>query len=87
MTAARSRFKRIVVADLRARKWSIAFAFASLLGATAMELLSPWPIKLVIDNILLAKPLSPGLAWLQPDRKSTRLNSSHERLSRMPSSA
>ena len=66
MTAGRSRFKRIVVADLRPRKWSIAFAFASLLGATAMELLSPWPIKLVIDNILLAKPLSPGLAWLQP---------------------
>ena len=66
MTLGRSRFKRIVVADLRARKWSIAFAFASLLGATAMELLSPWPIKLVIDNILLAKPLSPGLAWLQP---------------------
>lgn len=66
MTLGRSRFKRIVVADLRARKWSIAFAFISLLGATAMELLSPWPIKLVIDNILLAKPLSPGLAWLQP---------------------
>ena len=28
-----------------------------------------------------------ALAQLQPDRKSTRLNSSHERLSRMPSSA
>ena len=26
-------------------------------------------------------------AWSDPDRKSTRLNSSHERLSRMPSSA
>jgi ATP-binding cassette, subfamily B, bacterial len=51
---------------LRARKWSIVFAFISLLGATAMELLSPWPIKVVIDYILLAKPLPPALAWLQP---------------------
>ena len=29
--------------------------------------------------------LDPG--WLDPDRKSTRLNSSHSRASRMPSSA
>lgn len=61
-----SRFKRIVLTDLRARKWSIALAFGSLLGATAMTLLSPWPIKLVIDYILLAKPLPPTLFWLQP---------------------
>lgn len=66
MTAGTSRFRRIVLADLRARKWSIAFAFLSLLGATAMELLSPWPIKIVIDYILLAKPLPAGLQWLQP---------------------
>jgi ATP-binding cassette, subfamily B, bacterial len=61
-----SRFKRIVLNDLRARKWSIAFAFFSLLGATAMELLSPWPIKLVVDYILLAKPLPQSYLWLQP---------------------
>jgi ATP-binding cassette, subfamily B, bacterial len=66
MTPGGSRFKRIVLSDLRARKWSIAFAFISLLGATAMELLSPWPIKLVIDYILLAKALPQALAWLQP---------------------
>ena len=28
-----------------------------------------------------------GIVEMYPDRKSTRLNSSHERLSRMPSSA
>ncbi len=61
-----SRFKRIVLNDLRARKWSIAIAFISLLGATAMTLLSPWPIKLVIDYILLAKPMPSTLYWLQP---------------------
>lgn len=66
MTPGTSRFRRIVTADLRARKWSIAFAFLSLFGATAMELLSPWPIKLVIDYILLAKPLAANLVWLQP---------------------
>jgi ATP-binding cassette, subfamily B, bacterial len=66
MNAGASRFKRIVLTDLRARRWSIFFAFASLLGATATELLSPWPIKVVIDYILLAKPLPAGLTWLQP---------------------
>lgn len=66
MKSRNSRFKRIVLNDLRLRKWSIAFAFISLLGATAMELLSPWPIKLVIDYILLAKPLPPSYLWLQP---------------------
>ena len=30
---------------------------------------------------------APMMHAMQPDRKSTRLNSSHERLSRMPSSA
>jgi ATP-binding cassette, subfamily B, bacterial len=66
MNAGASRFKRIVLTDLRARRWSIFFAFASLLGATATELFSPWPIKVVIDYILLAKPLPAGLTWLQP---------------------
>ncbi|MDH3210782.1 MAG: ABC transporter ATP-binding protein/permease, partial [Burkholderiaceae bacterium] len=66
MNPGASRFKQIVLSDLRARKWSVALAFISLLGATAMELLSPWPIKLVIDYVLLARPLAPTLAWLQP---------------------
>ena len=39
-----------------------------------------------IPEVLRGDPLSPkNEAWT--DRKSTRLNSSHERLSRMPSSA
>jgi len=60
-----SRFKRIVSAGLRARKWSVALALSSLLGVTAMELLSPWPLKIVIDYILLAKPLPAGWSWLE----------------------
>jgi ATP-binding cassette, subfamily B, bacterial len=66
MNPRNSRFKRIVLNDLRQRKWSIVFAFLSLLGATVMELLSPWPIKLVVDYILLAKPLPQSYLWLQP---------------------
>jgi ATP-binding cassette, subfamily B, bacterial len=66
MNPRNSRFKRIVLNDLRLRKWSIVFAFLSLLGATVMELLSPWPIKLVVDYILLAKPLPQSYLWLQP---------------------
>lgn len=61
-----SRFRTIVKAALRARKWSIGVAFLALVGATAMELASPWPIKLVIDHVLLNQPLPTGYAWLQP---------------------
>ena len=66
MNPGASRFRQIVVADLRRHRWTVVAAFASLLGATAMELLSPWPIKVVIDHVLLAKPLAPALTWLQP---------------------
>ncbi len=66
MNSRNSRFKRIVLNDLCQRKWSIVFAFLSLLGATVMELLSPWPIKLVVDYILLAKPLPQSYLWLEP---------------------
>ena len=39
------------------------------------------------ESAIESMTLTNGLAWGIPDRKSTRLNSSHLRLSRMPSSA
>jgi len=60
-----SHFKNIISSGLRARKWSVVFALLALLGVTAMELASPWPLKVVIDYVLLDKPLPPGGAWLQ----------------------
>ena len=47
--------------------------------------ISPRKVSIVMD-LIRNKPLDEALAILQ-DRKSTRLNSSHESPSRMPSSA
>ena len=44
-------------------------------------------LDVTVSSIANAKSLRGGLLVATPDRKSTRLNSSHERLSRMPSSA
>ena len=40
-----------------------------------------------ISSGLVIVPLIIGIIWMFADRKSTRLNSSHSRKSRMPSSA
>ena len=71
---------------------SATFAWAPLRGAKSTRwrlMLIPLAIVFAVFGYRLSKPLGP---WLQKyitteDRKSTRLNSSHERLSRMPSSA
>ena len=39
------------------------------------------------DNVIHAKSYAFAIRIVNADRKSTRLNSSHEALSRMPSSA
>ena len=56
--------------------------------------MSSLSVIVVIINVVLAllfslggAPLHPGYRDWETDRKSTRLNSSHRSLSRMPSSA
>ena len=65
---------------------------AALVAMISKRVHIPYTVGLVIAGIALAFfslvpeiELSKGLIFT--DRKSTRLNSSHERLSRMPSSA
>jgi ATP-binding cassette subfamily B protein len=38
---------------LRGRVGALGLAFAALMAFTAMRLLEPWPVKLIIDNVLL----------------------------------
>ena len=77
-----------------------AFGFGLLAGYVAVEYSILWSMSLhVLNNAVLAlglnallRPLSGTWYWLAIrgallDRKSTRLNSSHVRTSRMPSSA
>lgn len=40
----------------------IALATASVVGSVLMTLLEPWPLKLIFDYILLAKPAPPRIA-------------------------
>jgi subfamily B ATP-binding cassette protein MsbA len=44
-------------------KWLLLILVAMLLE-TAMNLLTPWPLKLIIDNVISAKPLPHWLYWM-----------------------
>ena len=42
----------------------LAWAYAGLLLSTALSLLSPWPLKLILDYVILGYPLPEQAAWL-----------------------
>lgn len=47
--------------------WKVlAFAYASLLVTIGVEVLSPWPLMLILDQIVLQKPLPDKLSFLSP---------------------
>src|SRR5262245_48261954 len=56
--------REIVGAHLWEMRRSLATALLCIFGFTLMELLSPWPLKIIFDYILLDKPLPPSLAFL-----------------------
>jgi ATP-binding cassette, subfamily B, bacterial len=59
----RTRFRGIVGGYLREAKGSVLLAALSMLGLTLTELAKPWPLKVIIDNILLGKPLPPYFSF------------------------
>ena len=50
--------RKIVVKRLLRMKSSLMLAFISMLGFTLCELLAPWPLKLIFDQVLLQKPIA-----------------------------
>jgi ATP-binding cassette, subfamily B, bacterial len=56
--------REIVGAHLWEMRRSLVTALLCIFGYTLMELLAPWPLKIIFDYILLDKPLPPSLAWL-----------------------
>ena len=85
--AQKSGVKQSVISDLEtgnAKSTGSILELANALGVTAEELK-----KGVFDEVSLTNvaPVVPRMAPVLSDRKSTRLNSSHLKLSRMPSSA
>jgi len=62
----RTHFRQLIVDSLREQRLALALAALGMLGAIAAELLAPWPLKIIFDHVLLARPLPPTLAALQP---------------------
>lgn len=60
----RTRFKQVVLTHLGRVKGSLFLTALCMAGSTLTALLAPWPLKIIFDNILSDKPLSPPLAFL-----------------------
>ena len=61
----RSRFKEIVLGYLLKMKGSLSLAAVCLVGYTTIDLLKPWPLKVLFDYVLLQQPLPASLSILQ----------------------
>jgi len=62
----RGELARFFRSQLAQRRGLLAASFLSLMGGMVAELLAPWPIKIVIDHVLLQHPLPESLRLLQP---------------------
>lgn len=56
--------RELVIACLKEQRLAVALAGFGALGVVLAELLAPWPLKIILDHILLAKPLPTALAPL-----------------------
>ena len=43
---------RLIAELLRPYRWSLAAILASMLVQTAMSLAAPWPLKVILDNVV-----------------------------------
>lgn len=60
-----TRLKGIVVTHLSGAKGSLVLASLCMIGFTTSQLLAPWPLKLIVDYILLEESLPIFLSSLQ----------------------
>ena len=63
-TASDSRVRTLVIACLKEQRLAVALAALGAIGFVLAELLAPWPLKVIFDHVLLAKPLPASLAVL-----------------------
>jgi ATP-binding cassette, subfamily B, bacterial len=54
-------FRQIFLTHVRQVKGRLTLAALCTVGVTAMELLKPWPLKIILDNGILGKPLPHSL--------------------------
>ena len=60
-----SRLGAVIRESLRSQRAGLLLASLCLFGVIAMDLIAPWPLKIIFDHILLGHPLSAALSPLQ----------------------
>lgn len=60
-----SRLRAVITESLLGQRGGVLLAAACLIGVVLMDLVAPWPIKIVFDHVLLAQPLPHWMAPLQ----------------------
>ncbi len=58
--------RKIILTHLWDMKGQLFIAGSCVLGFTLMELLTPWPLKMLFDHVLSDKPLPPIISALEP---------------------
>ncbi len=61
-----TRFRHLIFTHLRESRLALAGAALCMVGSTATALLSPWPLKLIFDHLLLGKPVPDYLSFAGP---------------------
>lgn len=59
------RLRQIILTHLSRSKGRLSVAAGCLLGVTLMQLLAPWPLKIIFDYILLGKSIPPFLSMIE----------------------
>jgi ABC-type multidrug transport system fused ATPase/permease subunit/aminoglycoside phosphotransferase (APT) family kinase protein len=62
----RRRLRTFFAQQLGRIKWAFLFAVICTMGTALMDLVQPWPLKLILDHGLLEKPLPDSMWFLQP---------------------
>jgi ABC-type multidrug transport system fused ATPase/permease subunit len=60
-----SRLRVVITESLLSQRGGVMLAAGCLIGVVLMDLVAPWPIKIVFDHVLLAQPLPQWMAPLQ----------------------
>jgi ATP-binding cassette, subfamily B, bacterial len=60
-----SRLRLVIGQSLRSQRSSLIVASLCMLGVIAMDLIAPWPLKIIFDQVLLGHPLPSSLWPLQ----------------------
>jgi subfamily B ATP-binding cassette protein MsbA len=53
-----------IIELLRPHWKALSLALMAVIGETVTDLLDPWPLKIIVDNLLRSKPLPPWLAGI-----------------------